>query len=78
MRRVVSRVGPGVSTVQVGQRVVAIGAHCFASHACVDAALVAPQPDALSAAEAAALPIASMTAWYALKDVASLRAGQRC
>ncbi|WP_257827575.1 SDR family NAD(P)-dependent oxidoreductase [Burkholderia glumae] len=74
---VVSRVGPGVSTVQVGQRVVAIGAHCFASHACVDAALVAPQPDALSAAEAAALPIASMTAWYALKDVASLRAGQR-
>lgn len=74
---VVSRVGPGVSAVQVGQRVVAIGAHCFASHACVDAALVAPQPDTLSAAQAAALPIASMTAWYALKEVASLRAGQR-
>lgn len=74
---VVSRVGPGVSGVRVGQRVVAIGAHCFASHACVDEALVAPQPERLSAAEAAALPIASMTAWYALKEVASLQAGQR-
>ncbi|MGZ2749830.1 SDR family NAD(P)-dependent oxidoreductase [Burkholderia stagnalis] len=74
---VVSRVGAGVSAVQVGQRVVAIGAHCFASHVCVDAALVAPQPDTLSAEDAAGLPIASMTAWYALKEVASLGAGQR-
>ncbi|WDD90203.1 SDR family NAD(P)-dependent oxidoreductase (plasmid) [Burkholderia sp. FERM BP-3421] len=74
---IVSRVGPGVSGIRMGQPVVAIGAHCFASHVCVDAALVATRPDTLSAADAAGLPIASMTAWYALKEVASLRAGER-
>lgn len=74
---IVSRVAADVTTVRVGQRVVAIGSHCFASHANVDAAFVVPFPERLSIAQAAGAPIASMTACYALQDVAAIRAGQR-
>lgn len=74
---VISRVGVGVSGFRVGQRVVGLGMHCFASHVNVKVAFVALLPDGISAAAAAALPIASMTAWYALKMVASLQAGER-
>jgi acyl transferase domain-containing protein/surfactin synthase thioesterase subunit/NADPH:quinone reductase-like Zn-dependent oxidoreductase len=73
----ISRMGEGVTGLHVGQRVVGLGAHCFASHVNVKACFVAAQPARLSAAAAAALPIASMTAWYALRQVASLQAGQR-
>lgn len=48
----------------------------YAEYAVVSAASVARKPPALSHAIAAALPIAALTAWQALFDVAHLKAGQ--
>lgn len=74
---VISHVAPDVSDWRVGQQVVALGEHCFASHVRAKASCVAPLPEDMSATTAAGVPIASMTAWHALKTIASLQAGER-
>jgi NADPH:quinone reductase-like Zn-dependent oxidoreductase len=48
----------------------------YAEFAATPAALLAPKPRALSHAEAAALPVAALTAWQALFDHGELKAGQ--
>jgi acyl transferase domain-containing protein/acyl-CoA synthetase (AMP-forming)/AMP-acid ligase II/NADPH:quinone reductase-like Zn-dependent oxidoreductase/acyl carrier protein len=74
--RVVS-VGEGVEGLASGQPVVAFAGGAFASHVIVPAALVVPTPEGINMAEAAALPIATLTAWYALDKVAHLEKGDR-
>ena len=49
----------------------------LAEYAAVDARLLAHKPAALSMREAAALPLAVITAWEGLVDRANVRAGQR-
>lgn len=49
----------------------------FAEYLATDVSLVAPKPARLSHAEAACLPLAGLTAWQALFDVAHLEPGQR-
>ncbi|MCO8122155.1 SDR family NAD(P)-dependent oxidoreductase [Stieleria sp. TO1_6] len=73
----VTRVGPGVTEFRVGEAVVAIAPGSFASHVVVDTALVAPKPKSLTFAQAATLPIAFLTADYALNDCARIRSGER-
>ncbi|MEC4765415.1 type I polyketide synthase [Mycobacterium sherrisii] len=73
----VTAVGPGVDTVEVGQRVIAFGPGTFASHLTTLADLVAPVPDALPDGEAAAFGIAYLTAWHSLCEVGRLAAGER-
>jgi N-ethylmaleimide reductase len=70
-------VGEGVSRFAVGDRVLGYlgGPGAYADHVAVEAALLARTPDALSAVEAAALPVAALTAAQAL-DAGGLRAGQ--
>jgi NADPH:quinone reductase-like Zn-dependent oxidoreductase/NADP-dependent 3-hydroxy acid dehydrogenase YdfG len=70
-------VGAGVTALAVGDEVMAIADGCYASHVTCRAELVLKKPAAFSAAEAAALPIASITARFALQEVAQLRAGER-
>ena len=70
-------VGEGVSGLAVGQPVLALARGAFASHVIVPAALVLPRPAGLSAPEAAAFPVAYLTAWYALSRVARLQQGER-
>ena len=70
-------VGEGVDNVGVGQQVVAVAPFCFGSHVTVDARMVALRPGTLTAAQAAALPVVFMTAWYGLVHLARLRAGER-
>src|SRR5438105_1333684 len=53
---VVSAVGAGVETVQVGQEVVALAPGCFRAFAVAPAELVVPKPEGLSFEEAAAIP----------------------
>jgi polyketide synthase 2/polyketide synthase 5 len=77
---VVSAVGAGVEDVRVGDPVVALAlnrAGAFGSFITVPALFVAPRPDTLSPAEAAAVPSVFLTAWYALREVAALGAGER-
>ncbi|MEZ4453137.1 MAG: SDR family NAD(P)-dependent oxidoreductase [Nannocystaceae bacterium] len=69
--------GDGVTTHAVGDRVIALAPGSFADVAITDARLAVPAPAGLSAEEAATIPIAFGTAWYALHELGRLRAGER-
>lgn len=71
------RVGSEVHDLQVGQRVVAIAPHSFATHTTTAATLVLPIPEELDFAEAATLPIVHLTTYFALHETARLREGER-
>ncbi|MCF7548076.1 NADP-dependent oxidoreductase [Pseudonocardia sp. WMMC193] len=49
----------------------------YAEYVCVPEAQLRARPEGLSVVEAAALPLAGMTAWQSLIDVGGLREGQR-
>ncbi|MCL5997769.1 MAG: SDR family NAD(P)-dependent oxidoreductase, partial [Chloroflexi bacterium] len=70
----VVRVGTGVQGVKAGDDVIAIAAGSFGSYVTTRVELVVPKPDTLSYAEAAALPLAFLTAYYALHHVARITA----
>jgi NADPH:quinone reductase len=79
---VVTELGQGVAGLQVGDEVYGLTGGIgdrpgsLAEYAAVDADLLAVKPARLSMCEAAALPLASITAWEGLVDRAGVRAGQ--
>ncbi|MCC7361297.1 MAG: SDR family NAD(P)-dependent oxidoreductase [Anaerolineales bacterium] len=73
----VAAVGAGVTNLQVGDAVVALAPAAFATFAVTRAQLAARKPAALDWAAAATLPIAFLTAHYALHHVACLQRGER-
>ncbi|HJQ60218.1 MAG TPA: type I polyketide synthase, partial [Vineibacter sp.] len=73
---VVSAVGPAVRDLRVGDRVVAFAGNAFASHVTVDRKTVAAVPEGLSTEAAATLPVAFLTAYYALVHLARLERGE--
>jgi acyl transferase domain-containing protein/acyl carrier protein len=73
----VERVGHGVTDLAPGDVVVALAPGSFATYVTVGAALVVKKPEALAAEDAATLPIAFLTARYALERVAGLGRGER-
>ncbi|GAA2270943.1 mycocerosate synthase [Kitasatospora cystarginea] len=75
----VTAVGPGVEHVRVGDAVLAadLRGGAFASFATVPADAVAPIPAGVDPDAAAGLPVAFLTAWYALHHIARLSAGER-
>ncbi|MGH3246651.1 MAG: type I polyketide synthase [Trebonia sp.] len=72
----VTAVGEGVTGVRLGDRVVACGFGALGSELTTDARYVVPVPQRLTDAKAAALPMALITAWYSLIDVARLAPGE--
>ncbi|MFH9869076.1 SDR family NAD(P)-dependent oxidoreductase [Streptomyces lydicus] len=76
---VVSAVGAGVDRLQVGDEVIAVDLRggAFGSFLTVPAETVAPVPFGVDPVTAAGLPVAFVTAWYALRHVARLTAGER-
>jgi acyl transferase domain-containing protein/NADPH:quinone reductase-like Zn-dependent oxidoreductase/surfactin synthase thioesterase subunit/ubiquinone/menaquinone biosynthesis C-methylase UbiE len=74
---VVTEVGSDVEGLAEGDRVVAFARGCFGSLVAADARRVYKAPPDLSDADAATLPMAYLTAWYALAEVGRLRAGER-
>ncbi|WTK18391.1 type I polyketide synthase (plasmid) [Streptomyces sp. NBC_01525] len=76
---VVAEVGPGVEHLRVGDPVLAVHLEggAFASFVTVPATAVAPVPAGLDPVAAAGLPTAFLTAWYALRHVGRLRAGEK-
>ncbi|MGZ9215309.1 MAG: quinone oxidoreductase family protein [Candidatus Binatia bacterium] len=73
----VTKLGAGVGEFAVGQHVVgypSLGG--YAEYAVAKVAEVRPVPDGVTAAQAAALPTASLTAWFGLKTDGALKAGE--
>ncbi|WP_103671006.1 type I polyketide synthase, partial [Mycobacterium marinum] len=71
---VVVEVGPGVSGLEPGDRV--LGLMSGRSECVVDQRLLVPIPAGWSFAEAASVPIVFLTAFYGLSDLAGLRRGE--
>ena len=74
---VVTAVGADVHDVRIGDAVIALAAEGIGSYVTTPASLVTPKPVQLSFEEAATVPIAYLTAYYALHEQARLRRGQR-
>ena len=73
----VSRVGSNVTSVQVGAEVLAVAPHSMGAYARTLADFVVPKPAGLSFQAAAAVPIAYLTAYYALHTLGRIRSGER-
>ncbi|MFD4907224.1 beta-ketoacyl synthase N-terminal-like domain-containing protein [Kitasatospora purpeofusca] len=72
----VSAVGAGVERFRVGDRVMAVAPSALAAYTTTEGHLVAPRPSALDDEQAAAVPVAFLTAVYGLGHLARLRAGE--
>ncbi|MFI8287627.1 NADP-dependent oxidoreductase [Streptomyces sp. NPDC085614] len=78
----VEAVGPGVGVFRPGDEVFGMPlfprqAGAYAEYVVAPARHLAPKPASLSHVEAAALPLAALTAWQALVDTAEVRPGER-
>jgi acyl transferase domain-containing protein/NADPH:quinone reductase-like Zn-dependent oxidoreductase/acyl carrier protein/SAM-dependent methyltransferase len=76
---IVRLVGRGVSTYKPGDAVIAVTGADLGGHASrvnVKHRLAVRKPEGISFAEAAALPVAFITAWHSLHGVARLRPGE--
>jgi acyl transferase domain-containing protein/NADPH:quinone reductase-like Zn-dependent oxidoreductase/NADP-dependent 3-hydroxy acid dehydrogenase YdfG/acyl carrier protein len=73
---VVLEIGPNVSGLAIGDRVVGLIGNAFASLAVADQRTLVKVPPSWSLTEAAALPIAFLTAHYALCGLADLQRGE--
>ncbi|MEP3629887.1 MAG: SDR family NAD(P)-dependent oxidoreductase, partial [Hyphomicrobiales bacterium] len=68
----ISAVGEGVADFKIGDPVLALGPACFSSHVTFDALSVVPLPEGIDPVAAASIPVAFLTAYYALHDLARL------
>jgi polyketide synthase 12 len=73
---VVTRAGDGVA-FRPGDRVMVMAGGCFAPYVTVDARMASPVPAGWSALQAAAAPLAYLTAWYGLVILGGLKAGEK-
>ncbi|MFD4924559.1 SDR family NAD(P)-dependent oxidoreductase [Streptomyces goshikiensis] len=73
---VITEVGPDVAGFAVGDRVLGMWTDGFGPYAVADHRMVAPMPRDWSYAEAASVPAVFLSAYYGLKHLAGLRAGQ--
>jgi len=74
---VVVKVGAGVQGLREGDRVIAMAAGSFARHVVARQELVRPLPRGVTTIEGAAIPIAYLTAGYALEQLAQIKASDR-
>ena len=70
-------VGSRVTDIVPGQRVLCFGSQCFAGHVVTSARAVTQIPEEWSFADAATVPVAFYTAWYALSHLAHMQPGER-
>ncbi|GAA4624848.1 type I polyketide synthase [Actinoallomurus vinaceus] len=74
---VIARVGPGVDDLRIGDRVMAFHDGTADTFVTLPAETVVPVPDGMTDVQAAGVPAAHLTAWYALTRVGRLTAGER-
>lgn len=69
--------GPGVTGFRRGDRVIVIGGGCYASEIVVPEASVIPAPPGMTSAELVTIPVAFLTAHYALHNVGHIKKGDK-
>ncbi len=74
---VVSAVGEGVTHVRPGDAVLALASDCFATYALTRAEFALPKPPEMIFDQAAGIPIAFLTADYALNTLGHMQPGER-
>ncbi|MDA0567655.1 SDR family NAD(P)-dependent oxidoreductase, partial [Streptomonospora sp. S1-112] len=74
---VVTETGPGVTDLLPGDRVAGIMHGSFGTHGVADRRLLARVPAAWTDVRAAAAPVAYLTAYHALVDLAAVRPGEK-
>ena len=74
---VVLEVGSGVRDLAPGDRVMGLVLDSFGPMAVADRRMLVPMPTGFSFAQAAAVPVVYLTAYYGLVDLAGLRHGER-
>ena len=74
---VISGLGPGVNGLRVGQPVVAVTSGGLGDYAVASAALVLEKPENLTFEQAAASPLAFLTAHYALNVIGKMKIADR-
>lgn len=80
---VIEALGEGVEGFEVGAPVYAyarkpvVQGGTYAEYITLDANVLALRPTSLTSAQAASIPLAALTAWQALNDVAQLKRGER-
>ncbi|MGH3899437.1 MAG: type I polyketide synthase [Pseudonocardiaceae bacterium] len=74
---VVTEVGSGVTGLAVGDRVMGVVLHSFGPLAIADARMVIAVPAGWTFDQAASVPVAFLTAYYGLVDLARLARGER-
>ncbi|GAA4468962.1 type I polyketide synthase [Phytohabitans houttuyneae] len=73
---VVLEVGADAGQLAVGDRIFGVFGGAFAPVVVADARTVVPMPSGWDFEEAAGVPVVFLTAWYALVELAKLRAGE--
>jgi NADPH:quinone reductase-like Zn-dependent oxidoreductase len=73
----VEAVGSDVQAFQPGDEVFGVADGAWAEYACAREARLAPKPASLSFEEAAAIPVAALTALQALRDHGKVQPGQK-
>nr|QKV49769.1 PKS [Streptomyces sp.] len=73
---VVTEVGPDVTGLAPGDRVMGLFDGAFGPVAVADARMIAPVPDGWDWRTAASVPITFLTAWFGLVELAGLRRGE--
>ncbi|MDZ7335183.1 MAG: SDR family NAD(P)-dependent oxidoreductase [candidate division KSB1 bacterium] len=73
----ISAIGEGVTGFKIGDAVIAIAPGCFASHVITEANWVVKKPIHWSFEQAATIPIAFLTAYYALQKLGKMSAGEK-
>ncbi len=74
---IVTEVGAEVAGLRVGDRVMGLLPGAFGRVAVADHRALARIPDEWTFTQAAAVPIAYLTAWYGLRDLGELKSGDR-
>ncbi|MET8687110.1 SDR family NAD(P)-dependent oxidoreductase [Streptomyces sp. NPDC004732] len=74
---VVTEVGPDVTHLSVGDRVMGVFEGAYGPVVIADARMVAPVPQGWDMRQAAGMPAAFLTAWYGLVELAGVKAGER-
>jgi acyl transferase domain-containing protein/NADPH:quinone reductase-like Zn-dependent oxidoreductase/short-subunit dehydrogenase/acyl carrier protein len=73
----IARIGDGVTDLAIGTDVAGVAPGGFRTHVRARRTDVMAMPDGLGPEAAASLPVAFLTAWHALIDLAAVRPGER-